>query len=121
MATRAEVLAGRLGRWLRRRTWWLRPLLRPICWWRGRHRGYWGGGAWICNRCAATVKAAPPVGAMLTDEGARVIYQVGRSGELRRLDKIKGGKKARRRQRGAVQAARALRAEMLGTNERGRR
>lgn len=118
---RGHILAARAGRWLRRRTWRLRRLLRPVCWWRGRHSGYWAGGAWVCNRCGAVVKAAPPAGALLTDERERVVYQVGSAGELRRLDKVKGGKKSRRRHGAEVEAAESLRAQLLGTGRGGKR
>jgi hypothetical protein len=100
--------------WLGILSWRLRRVLRPICWWRGKHRGFWTHGRWICRTCAHNMFGPPPVGTFLTDEPERHIYQVGPHGELLRCDKVRGGKKARRRKRDQVLANKLRRALLLG-------
>jgi hypothetical protein len=111
--------------WLRRLAWRLRPALRPICWWRGKHHGFWAHHVWVCRICAKQTIGPRPVGTLITDEPAKHIYQVGAHGELRRVDKVRGGKKARRRKAEEVRRVQRLREQLLGEpwlqNERGER
>lgn len=96
----------------------LRRFLRPYCWLRKKHRGYWAHGFWICTRCAKRTPAPPPPGTFITDEPAKHVYQVGAKGELRRIDKVRGGKKVRRANREKVKAVERLRQQMLGGEPR---
>lgn len=92
----------------------LRRLRRVECWWRGDHRVAWRGADWECQRCLERIRAAPPPGALLTDEPMRHIYQTQPDGSIRRLDKVKGGKKARRRNVEEAARVKRLRKRLLG-------
>src|SRR5574340_210885 len=92
-----------IPRWLLSLSWRLRKLRRIECWWRGKHRGFWLQGRWICRRCAKQFAGAPPVGTHVTDEPAKHVYVVGERGELRRVDKVRGDKKYRKKHRDEVE------------------
>ncbi len=90
-------------------SWRLRKTLRPICWWRGKHNGFYARGRWICRICAKQMIAPPPPGELLTDESSRAVYQTQQDGALRRIDKFRGSKKQRRKHREEVNRLRAMR------------
>ena len=95
-------LAAKLGRY--------RWLLRPVCCRRARCKGTWAEGVSTCSTCGAQAKRSAPPGTLLADEKDRSVYQVEDNGStLRRIDKYRGSKKDRRRNREAVKAAAAVR------------
>lgn len=90
-------------------SWSARKALRPVCWWRGKHRGFYARGRWVCRVCARQIPAAPPPGELISDEKGRAVYQTQPGGALRRIDKFRGSKKARRAQRNEVERLRLMR------------
>jgi len=97
---------------------WLR-ILRIGCWWRGKHAGEWARGYWTCSRCGAKWWTTPPPGAVLTDEGMQHIYTIDHKRQLRRVDKVRGGKKVRRKKRAEMERIRLLREGLLTPERRG--
>lgn len=109
-------LLGKLKFWLIIASWWPRFVLRPVCWWRNKHSGFYARGRWICRICAKQIVAAPPPGELIQDETGRAIYQTQPDGALRRVDKFRGTKKDRRRNRAEVERLARVR-ETLATRE----
>ncbi len=63
----------------------LRRLLRPVCWWRGKHRGPWIEGFSVCRTCGERRRSPAPPGTVLTDERQSKLYQMQRDGSVRRI------------------------------------
>ncbi len=98
-------------------SWTLRKIARPICWWRGRHNGFYMRGRWVCRVCAKQMIAPPPPGELLTDETGRAVYQTQPGGALRRIDKFRGSKKDRRKNQDEVKRLRAMRERLTNQGE----
>lgn len=107
---------GKVKFWLIVASWWPRFFLRPFCWWRSRHHGFYARGRWVCRICGKQTVAAPPAGELIQDETGRAVYQTQPDGALRRIDKFRGTKKDRRRNRAEVERLARVR-ENLATRE----
>lgn len=105
--------------WLVALSWKLRVVFRPFCWWRSKHHGFWRQGYWHCRICAKQMFGAPPPGTLIADEPGRAIYETQANGSLRRIDKVRGGKKHRRRHRDEVRQLDALRKRLVEQGEQG--
>lgn len=105
---------GKVKFWLLIASWWPRFLLRPVCWWRSKHHGFYARGRWICRICSKQIIAAPPAGELIQDETGRAIYQTQPDGALRRVDKFRGTKKDRRRNREEVARLERVRQNLAG-------
>jgi hypothetical protein len=68
----------------------------------------------VCATCGHERVGKAPAGTILTDETEKHLYVAGPHGELLRADKVRGGKKVRRRKRELVEKAELLRQHYLG-------
>lgn len=92
---------------------WFHWPLAFICWWRGKHTGFYARGLWICRICAKQERGRPPDGSLIVTEDNSAIHQVQPDGSLRRIDKFRGSKKQRRKNKEKVQALADMRRKLI--------